>query len=49
VIVAAVIAGVGALLLVGWTLWELQHAPLCVCNRPECGGGCWQANTDHAS
>lgn len=23
-----------------WAVWEVKHAHRCVCNRPDCGGGC---------
>ena len=23
-----------------WLVWELRNAPICRCNRPDCGGGC---------
>lgn len=35
---------VGAIVIGGFGLliWRsVTRAPTCICNRPDCGGGCW--------
>lgn len=39
---AEAIIGVGGIMLIGcWLLLRhIRNAPTCICNRPDCGGGC---------
>lgn len=37
----AIIGGLGVVLIAGWLLLRhVNNVPTCICNRPDCGGGC---------
>lgn len=38
-----VIGGIAALILatVVLTVRAIRNAPMCLCNKPDCGGSCW--------